>query len=118
MKFSTSHEWVLLEKNIATIGISKDAEALLGEIVYVELPAVGKEVKKEEAVGLLEASKAALDLYAPLSGKVVECNEKVQKNPSLINKSPQKEGWLYKLQISNNDEYELLMDEKQYRSFV
>jgi glycine cleavage system H protein len=118
MKFSKSHEWVKVKGSTAFIGISKEALGLLGEIVFVDLPNVGKVIKKEEPVALLEASKAASDIYSPLSGKIIAVNESLREKPALINQSPEKDGWLFQIEISHPEELDLLMDEKEYRAFA
>jgi glycine cleavage system H protein len=118
MKFSKSHEWVDCKKEVATLGISQEGKDLLGEIVFVDLPQVGKEIQKGEQFCLLEASKAALDLYSPISGKVIAVNESLKKDLNPLNLSPEKEGWLVQVQMTHPKEYDLLMSEAEYRSFV
>ncbi len=118
MKFSKSHAWVELKGTIATVGISQEALELLGEIVFVDLPTIGKEIKIDEPSVLLEASKAASDFYSPLSGKIVAVNEYLKNNPALLNESPEKKGWLYRMDISKKEEIDHLLDEKEYRIFA
>lgn len=118
MKFSTSHEWVRLSGDIATIGISQYAQKELGSVVYVELPKVGAEIKAGQEAVVLESTKAATDIYSPLSGQVVEVNAHLEEVPNKINTSAENEGWLFKLKISNPSEYQALMDETAYRRLV
>jgi glycine cleavage system H protein len=101
-RFLTEYqEWVIVEGNTATVGLTPEALKELEEIVYVELPKVGAHVSKEERISILETTKAAIDLYAPLAGKVIEVNQRLRETPQLINASPENEGWLYKLELSN-----------------
>lgn len=110
MKQTDSNEWVKLEGKIATVGITKHASQEFKEIVFVELPQVGKKVAQGEEAVILESTKAAADSYAPVSGKVVRINEKVLQNPSLIVSDPHGEGWLYQLEVTSLDEFSLLPD--------
>lgn len=98
-EITDSHEWIKKEEGVVTVGITKKAADEIGEIVFVELPLVGVSVKKGEEVVILESTKAAIDSYAPLDGRVVEVNEKLKTNPDLINHDPLHEGWMYKLEI-------------------
>lgn len=118
MKFTESHEWIKVEGNVGTIGVTQFAQKELGDIVYVELPKVGREVKQGEEAAVLESTKAAADVYAPASGKILAVNEKLNNTSQLINQSPEKEGWLFKIQLSNLQELEKLMDEKSYQSML
>lgn len=116
MKFSETHEWVRVEDGVAIVGITDFAQKELGEIVYVELPIVGKSVKAGEEAAVLESTKAAADVYSPISGKVMEVNEKLKEASELINHSPEKEGWIFKLQLSDESELDKLMDLKTYQA--
>lgn len=118
MHFTESHEWVRIEGNIATIGISSYAQKELGEIVSIELPLVGRMVKAKEEVAVLESTKAAADVYAPLSGKVIAVNETIKQNPSQINQHAETSGWLFKLDLSHPQELTHLMNEKEYRALI
>ncbi len=117
-KYSKSHEWVKLDGNTATIGISDHAQDSLGDITFVELPEVGKELKKGSEFGVVESVKAASDLYAPVSGKVVEVNDKLGSEPEIINSDPYEGGWLMKVEVSSADEANELMDAQAYDSFA
>lgn len=118
MHFTESHEWVRIEGNIATIGISAYAQKELGEVVSIELPPVGRMVKAKEEVAVLESTKAAADVYAPLSGKVIAVNDAVKQNPSQINQHAETSGWLFKLDLSHPHELSHLMNEKEYRALI
>ncbi len=117
-KYAKTHEWVEVNEKIATIGISDHAQNELGDIVYVDLPEIGKEVKAGEVLCSLESVKSASDLYAPVSGKVVEVNESLEDAPETINKSAESDGWIVKVEISNESELDALMDEKEYEEFI
>ncbi len=119
MKFTDSHEWVELEgKGIARIGITTYAQKELGDIVYAELPLVGKQVNATQEVAVLESTKAAADIYSPVSGTIAEVNQKLTSSPELINQSPEQEGWIYKIQLSNAAEVDLLMDQAEYQAML
>lgn len=115
MKFTESHEWIELKEGIATVGISDHAQHELGEIVYVELPKVGNEVKAGEEAAVLESTKAAADIYAPVSGKIQEVNTLLGENPGLVNESPEDAGWLFKMVVANPHELDFLLDPDAYR---
>jgi glycine cleavage system H protein len=117
-KFSKQHEWVSVEGDVATIGITKHAVEMLGDIVFVELPKKGKNVEKEGQVGVVESTKAASDVYTPISGEVVESNQSIVDDPSKINSDPENEGWFFKLKIKNKSEIDALMNEEEYNKFA
>lgn len=114
-KYTESHEWVVAEEGIATIGVTEHAQSELGDIVYVELPETDKEVSAGEDAAVLESTKAAADVYTPLSGTITEVNSALSDKPELINESPETNGWLFKLKMANQDELDALMDEDQYK---
>lgn len=116
MKFTETHEWVEVEEGVATIGISNYAQKELGEIVYVELPEVGKQIQIGEESAVLESTKAAADVYAPLTGRIEEVNKALKNAPGLINSAPESEGWIFKVAITNGEELQTLMDEDSYRA--
>jgi len=118
LKYQKSHEWARKEGTLFTVGITDYAQDSLGDVVFVELPAVGKVVKKGEAFGVVESVKAASDVYAPLSGTIVEVNSKLKDDPALVNKEPFGGGWFVKIQASNPDEYEELLSFTEYEAFV
>jgi glycine cleavage system H protein len=117
-RYTREHEWARLEDGIVTIGVTDYAQEKLGEIVYVELPDENDEVRKDEAFGVVESTKNASDVMAPVSGKVVEANETLEENPELINNDPYEEGWLIKVQAEDVAELEELMSADEYREFI
>lgn len=112
-KYADSHEWVKVDGDIATVGISDYAQHALGNIVYVDMPEVGDEVEKGEDFGAVESVKAASDLISPISGEVVEINEKLEDEPGLLNEDAF-ENWIMKVKISDPSEYDALLDAEQY----
>lgn len=116
MKFTETHEWIEVKDGIGTVGISDHAQKELGDIVYVELPKVGKTVKEGEEAAVLESTKAAADVYAPVSGTIVEVNTSLTAASETINKSAEKEGWLFKIKLNSPQELDKLMDAKDYQS--
>ncbi|MBX7535099.1 glycine cleavage system protein GcvH [Qipengyuania sp. GH1] len=115
--FTDEHEWIDLEGETATVGITDFAQGQLGDIVFVELPDVGAVVEKGKDAAVVESVKAASDVYAPLSGEVVEVNEALEDDPALVNSSPEDDGWFFKMTVSDKAELEGLMDDKAYKSF-
>ncbi|GJD08645.1 Glycine cleavage system H protein, mitochondrial [Galdieria sulphuraria] len=113
-KYATTHEWIKVEDNVGTVGISKHAAEELGEVVYVDLPEKGLDLEAKSTFGAVESVKAASDVYSPVSGQVLDINSKLQEDPSLINKDSLGEGWLIKLKIQNPKELDQLMDEVAY----
>jgi len=118
LKFLSSHEWVLVEDGIATIGVSDHAQELLGDLVYVELPETGSTVAAGDSVGVIESVKAASDTYAPISGEVVEINDDLEDSPERINTDPYGDGWMYKLAIEDPEELENLLDSAAYAESI
>jgi glycine cleavage system H protein len=116
-KFSKDHEWVRLEGGIATVGITDHAQNALGDVVFVDLPEIGREVAVGEAIAVVESVKAASDVYAPLAGRVVEVNSALVDNPGLINSEPTAEGWFFRIEPSGALPDDL-MDENDYAAFV
>ena len=117
-KFSKQHEWVSVEGDAATIGITKHAAEMLGDIVFVELPKKGKNVEKEDQAGVVESTKAASDVYAPISGEVVETNQSIIDNPSKIKSDPENKGWFFKWKIKDKSEIDTLMNKEEYDKFA
>ncbi|KAH7727619.1 glycine cleavage system H protein [Aphelenchoides avenae] len=115
--YTKKHEWISVNGDEGTVGISHFAQESLGDVVYVELPEVGLALEKGETAGAIESVKAASDVYAPVSGAVTERNTEVESKPHLINKSTYDKGWLFKLQLKNKDELKELMDEAAYEKF-
>ena len=118
LKYSKEHEWVATEESVATIGITDHAQDQLGEIVYLELPSVGEKISKDDPFGVVESVKAVSDIYAPVSGTVVEVNEGLPESPEVINEDPYGDGWLIKVRISDPTELEDLMDGEEYEEMV
>ena len=118
LKYSKEHEWVASEETVATIGITDYAQDQLGEIVYVELPAVGDKISKDDAFGVVESVKAVSDIYAPVSGTVVEVNQELPESPEMINEDPYGDGWLVKVKVSDPTELDDLLDNEEYEELV
>jgi len=119
LKYSREHAWVKLGENrTATIGITHHAQDSMGEISYVELPEIGKGIEKEQYLCSISSAKAFVDLVSPISGEVIAINENLELKPTSINESPYGDGWLLKLNISNPEEMDDLMDDKAYEAFV
>jgi glycine cleavage system H protein len=116
MKFNETHEWIELEGDVGVVGISSFAQKELGDIVFVELPKVGKKIAAQEVIAVLESTKAAADVYSPVSGTVVAVNEELKTAPELINNSSEKKGWIFKVALSDLKELDKLMDQEQYAS--
>ena len=112
------HEWARIEGDVATVGITDYAQSELGDIVYVELPEVGKKTKQADSFGTIEAVKAVSDLFAPLSGEIIEINHTLSDQPEVINKDPYGEGWLVKIKVSNKSEISKLLDKSKYEELI
>jgi glycine cleavage system H protein len=116
--FTREHEWVRVEGNTATVGISDHAQQALGDIVFAEVPEAGKELAKGQEAAVVESVKAASDVYAPVGGRVVEGNAAVADDPALVNRDPEGEGWFFKLELTDAGQVDGLMDEAAYRNWV
>jgi len=116
--FTQDHEWISVEGDSATVGITDYAQAQLGDVVFVEVPPAGTQVAKGKEAAVVESVKAASDVYAPVSGTVTQANSELEADPSLVNTSPEGSGWFFKLTLSNPAELEGLMDETAYKAFV
>ena len=116
--FTREHEWVRVEGDTATVGISNHAQEALGDIVFAEVPEAGRKVSKGQEAAVVESVKAASDVYAPVSGEVVEGNQAVADDPALINSDPEGQGWFFKLKLDNPGELDGLMDEGAYRDWI
>ena len=117
VKFSKEHEWIRLDGDIATIGITHHATEMLGDIVFVELPENGSSVIKDGNAGVVESTKAASDVYTPVSGEVVENNQSIVDDPAKINSDPENEAWFFKLKIKDKSELDTLMNKEEYEKF-
>ena len=118
VKYSKDHEWVKVDGDIATIGITDHAQGQLGDVVFVELPAVGKKVEKDVEAAVVESVKAASEVFAPLSGEVVEVNKELEGDPGLVNREAEGGAWFMKVKLSNRAELDALMDRAAYDKFV
>ena len=118
MRFTKDHEWVLVDGDIATVGISGYAAEQLGDVVFVEVPEIGKTVKQGDALAVVESVKAASDVYAPVSGEVVEANGVLSDSPETVNAVPEAGGWFAKIKLSNLAEVDALMDRAAYEAFL
>ena len=118
LKYSKEHEWVRVEGDVAVVGISDYAQAQLGDVVFVELPEIGRQVAKDSEAAVVESVKAASEVYAPISGEVVEVNNALGDEPEMVNGAPMGDGWFFKIRIGNPSEIDDLMDEAAYQEFV
>ena len=118
LKFSKEHEWIKIDDDIATIGITKHATEMLGDIVFIELPKKETLVQKDGNIGVVESTKAASDVYTPISGEIIETNQSIVDDPSKINSDPENEGWIFKLKIKDKSEIDTLMNKEEYNKFV
>ncbi len=117
-KFSKKHEWVSLEGDIATVGITKHATEMLGDIVFVEVPSKGKKVEQNSQAAVVESTKAASDVFSPVSGEILEANEAIVNDPSSVNADPENKGWFFKIKIASKSELDSLMTKADYDKFV
>ena len=117
VKFSKEHEWIKLDGDIATIGITHHATEMLGDIVFVELPEIGSSVAKDGNAGVVESTKAASDIYTPVSGEIIENNQSIVDDPAKVNTDPENEAWFFKLKIANKSEMDSLMNKEEYEKF-
>jgi glycine cleavage system H protein len=116
--FTKEHEWVRVEGDTATVGISNHAQEALGDIVFAEVPEAGRQVSKGQEAAVVESVKAASDVYAPVSGEVIEGNSQVADDPAIVNRDPEGEGWFFKVRLSDPGEIEGMMDEPAYRDWL
>ena len=118
LHFTGEHEWIRVEGDVATVGISSHAQEALGDIVFAEVPDTGRALNKGDEAAVVESVKAASDIYAPVAGEVIEGNPALADNPSLINSDPEGEGWFFKMRVADTSELDGLMDESSYREWV
>lgn len=118
LKYTKEHEWILIEGDVATIGITDFAQGELGDIVYVEIETVGETLSKDEVFGSVEAVKTVSDLFMPVSGEILVLNEALERNPEAVNKDPYGEGWMIKVRVSDPAELDQLMDAEAYQDLV
>jgi glycine cleavage system H protein len=117
-KYSSTHEWAKIDGELASVGITDHAQETLGDITFVELPAIGMKVEKGRECGVIESVKAASDIYSPVSGEVAEVNSLLETTPELINKSPYEDGWLFRIKNISHDELESLLDVEGYEHSI
>ena len=118
LRFTKDHEWIRLEGDVATVGITDHAQTALGDVVFVDLPEAGRDVTEGEAIAVVESVKAASDVYAPVAGRVAEANAALAENPALVNSAPTGEGWFFKLEGVDAATVAALMDEAAYAAFL
>ena len=118
LKYTKDHEWVSLEGDIATVGITHFAQKELGDIVYVEVETLDQNLEKDEVFGTVEAVKTVSDLFLPLSGEIIEFNEALESNPEIVNSDPYGEGWMIKIKISNSGEIDSLLSSESYKELI
>ncbi len=118
LKYTKDHEWIKVDGNIALVGITDYAQNELGDIVFIEVDTVGEELDKEETFGTIEAVKTVSDMFMPTSGKIIEFNEELEDSPELVNSDPYGKGWIIKLEISNPDELNDLLDASAYKELI
>ena len=117
-KFSKQHEWVSMEGEVATVGITKHASEMLGDVVFVELPDKGKIIEKDSQAGVVESTKAASDIYSPIAGEIVDTNQSIVDDPATVNKDPEGNAWFFKIKIKNKSELDELMSRADYEKFA
>ncbi len=118
MKYTESHEWITVKKNLGRVGISAYAQEELGDVVYIQLPKVGQRIEAGEEVAVLESTKAAADIYCPVSGEITAVNQALASDPTLLNTSPENEGWLFEIALSDASELDTLMSDEQYLQMI
>ena len=117
VKYSKEHEWIKLDGDTAVIGITQHATEMLGDIVFVELPEIGSSVAKDGNAGVVESTKAASDIYTPVSGEIIENNQAIVDDPAKVNNDPENEAWFFKLKITDKSEMDSLMNKEEYKKF-
>jgi glycine cleavage system H protein len=118
LRYTRDHEWIRLDGDIATVGITSYAQEKLGDLVFVELPAVGKHFEQGAAAATVESVKAASDIYAPVSGDIVETNRRLGEEPALVNSAPTGDGWLFRMKVADRRQLESLLDEPAYQAIL
>jgi len=118
LHYTAEHEWVAIHDSVASVGITDHAQEQLGEIVYIELPAVGDKISKDDPFGVVESVKAVSDIYAPVSGTVIEVNEDLPESPEVVNEDPYGDGWLVKVQMNDPTDLDDLMDNNEYEELI
>ena len=117
-KYTKDHEWVLIDNEVVTVGISNHAQESLGDIVFIELPNIGKTVKAKDEICVVESVKAASDIYAPIDGEILEVNNILEDDAAIINQDAENTGWIFKMKVLNPNQYDELMTEEDYKKFL
>ena len=117
-RYTEDHEWVSLSDDIATVGISNHAQESLGDIVFIELPTIGKAVKAKEEICVIESVKAASDIYSPLDGEIIEINNQLETDASIINKDAENTGWIFKIKLTDVSQFNILLSSDDYKNFL
>ena len=117
-KFSKQHEWASIDGEVATIGITKYASEMLGDVVFVELPEKGKNIEKDGQAGVVESTKAASDIYSPIAGEIVDTNKSIVDDPAAVNKDPEGNAWFFKIKVKNKSDLDTLMNKADYQKFA
>ena len=117
-KFSKQHEWASVDGEVATIGITKHASEMLGDVVFVELPEKGKNIEKDGQAGVVESTKAASDIYSPIAGEVIETNQSIIDDAAAVNKDPEGNAWFFKIKVKNKSDLDTLMNKADYEKFA
>ena len=117
-KYTKDHEWVSIDNGIATVGISNHAQESLGDIVFIELPSLGKSVNAKDEICVVESVKAASDIYAPIDGEIMEVNNNLESDAAIINQDAENTGWIFKMKVSSPSQYDELMTEDDYKKFL
>ena len=118
IKYTEDHEWVLLKGDIAIVGITDFAQSELGDIIFIENPSINQEVKQKDSIGTIEAVKTVADIFAPVSGLIIEVNDSIESTPELINESPFSNGWILKIKVSDQVEYDNLLSSSEYEKLI
>ena len=117
-KYTKDHEWILLEESVATIGISNHAQESLGDIVFIELPKIGKTIKAKQEICVIESVKAASDIYSPIDGEIIEVNKELEKDATIINQDAENKGWIFKIKVTETNQLNDLMNAEDYNKFL
>ncbi|PPR48934.1 MAG: Glycine cleavage system H protein [Alphaproteobacteria bacterium MarineAlpha5_Bin5] len=117
-KYTKDHEWILLEESVATIGISNHAQESLGDIVFIELPKIGKTIKAKQEICVIESVKAASDIYSPIDGEIIEINKELEKDATIINQDAENKGWIFKIKVTEPNQLDDLMSAEDYSKFL
>lgn len=118
IRFTDEHEWLTRDGDIATVGITDHAATQLGDLVFIELPKIGRKLKKGDVAAVVESVKTASDVFAPLDGEVLEVNDAIVKDPAIVNAEPLAKGWLYRMRLANSAEFDDLMDDAAYKALI